>query len=227
MQLRGTDDRAIEVQRQPPGRSCYGAFGDDPTQEAAEVVDGEVVELRQPTRECRDVRHPVQANDALHQGVGAVVVEVTKTSPPEEQVHDHQQHDPARAVSAARMQMPNGVAHSRPGSGLLQQGLEHHESAERCEVLLLETNLGDGVGCGRDVVAGYSHVGSACCFVSFDANEYATGSSPFAHSKPNLDVTAGESPDPGKNPCLPAELTRHSRIRAIQTPDLCNCGVDS
>src|SRR5690606_33288552 len=149
--------RPVEVEREPRRRCGDRAIPNHIAQQTTKPIDAGRVELAESARHRRDVRDLVQSEHPEHQRVVSVVVDVAQPPPAEEHMHDEEQDELAAAVGRRGLEVSQALPKASRKLRSQQEALQHDEPAERGEIVICETNLGNRVACGGDLLARRSH----------------------------------------------------------------------
>ena len=143
---RGTDHRAVEVQRQACRCVLLQPLEHQRAREPAQLPHRRLVHPVECATDGRHIRQALQPQRALHHRVVLVVAQVREPPIPDQKMHDQQHHDRGVPEDGADRQVIEAPAQPALQPQALEQGLEHHETGERGQLLVLETDLRQRAG---------------------------------------------------------------------------------
>ncbi len=143
---RGTDHRAVGVQRQACRCVLLQRLEHQRAREPAQLPHCRLVHPIECAADSRHIRQVLQPQRALHHRVVLVVAQVREPPIPGQKLHNQQRHDRGVSEDGADRQVIEVSAQPAHQPQALEQGLAHHETGERGQLLVLETDFRQRAG---------------------------------------------------------------------------------
>src|SRR5215210_2808884 len=154
----GSNHRAIEVQGHAPQTEKGQPILDRLPIQLSDLRNAASVCRREQATHGGDIGQTIEPQNPLHHGVITVVAGIAQLAIAEQEVNDEAQHGQAVIVRAARVQMAEGIAQALLQRQALEEGLEQEQPGKGSQLLILELQIGEGVGFALNLLSAKLHV---------------------------------------------------------------------